>query len=450
MNGQTDHSIISSSNIPTRLGRGGTEKQQLNRVVIAAMAGSIIEWFEFSVYGYLAAVMGQVFFSSSTATVQIIASLATFAIAFLARPFGGAICGLLGDKYGRKSVLNTTLFVMAAATFAIGLIPSQASIGIAAPSLLVLMRLLQGLSAGGEVSAAAIFVAEQCEDRHRTLMTAWVEVGAMAGFLFGAAVSFILHQCFTDAQLTAWAWRIPFFFAAPLAYIGLYIRRKLEESELFTKAQREGKVGRLSMAQQLRSLGAYKGVMLQAAGMVIVTNITLFTVLTYLPTYLNKDLHLTGGHALAMSLAPMALLVVLIPVFAAIADRVGRKPMMITGSICVLLLAIPLFQLLRSGNVMYQMFALTALNVFLAMLTSCIFAQIPSLFPLKVRFMAMAISYNVTIALFAGTAPMINAWLVGATGNQLMPAYYMMSGCVLGLFALFVSHDRTGASMADD
>ncbi|WP_080396578.1 MFS transporter [Pseudomonas syringae] len=149
----------------------------IKRIVWAAIAGSVIEWFEFSVYGYLAAIMGKVFFSSSTPTVQIIASLATFAIAFMARPFGGVICGALGDRHGRKQVLDITLFVMAGATFCIGLIPSQASIGIAAPLLLIFMRLLHGLSAGGEISAAAIYVAEHCEDRHRTIKTVRVEVG---------------------------------------------------------------------------------------------------------------------------------------------------------------------------------------------------------------------------------------------------------------------------------
>ena len=447
MNGKIDHSTLAAAT-----GLHSAEQQKpldrgLKRVVCAALAGSIIEWFEFSVYGYLAAVMGKVFFSSSTPTIQLIASLATFAIAFLARPFGGMICGVLGDRYGRKHVLNMTLFVMAGATFAIGLIPGHASIGIAAPILLVLMRLLQGLSAGGEVSAAAIYVAEHCQDRHRTLMTAWVEVGAMAGFLFGATVSFLLHQVFSDEQMVDWAWRIPFFLAAPLALIGLYIRRRLEESPLFEEAKSNGQLERVSFVTQLKQLGAYKGAMLQAAGMVIVTNITLFTVLSYLPTYLNKTMHLSSGQSLALNLAPMTLLVLLIPVFAVISDRIGRKPMMMAGSLAVLLLALPCFHMLASGNLGLQFGALVILNVCLAMLTSCIFAQIPSLFPLKVRFMAMAVSYNVTIALFAGTAPMINAWLTEVTGNPMMPAYYMMFGCVVGLIALAYSKDRTGKPM---
>jgi len=439
--------------VPTRAsssrGASGAEKQEMNRVVMAAMAGSVIEWFEFSVYGYLAAVMGKVFFSSSTPTVQVIASFAAFAIAFLARPFGGIVCGALGDRFGRKNVLNMTLFVMAAATFCIGLIPSHDMIGAAAPVLLVVLRLLQGLSAGGEVSAAAIFVAERCEDRHRTLMTAWVEVGCMAGFLLGAIVSYVLHQTFSGEEMVAWAWRIPFFFAAPMALIGLYIRHRLEESPLFVSAQRAGQVQQIGVVAQLQRLGAYRGAMLQAAGMVIVTNITLFTVLTYLPTYLSKG-GLSSGQALAMNLAPMTLLVVLIPIFAVIADRIGRKKVMIAGSLAVLVCAIPAFKLLAGGDLALQLIALAILNICLAMLTSSIFAQVPSLFPLKVRFMAMAVSYNVTIALFAGTAPMINAWLIDVTGNRIFPAYYLMFGAVVGLVALMSSRDLTGKPMQGD
>ncbi|WP_321948056.1 MFS transporter [Paraburkholderia sp. J10-1] len=430
---------------------GNTESQQgLRRVVIAAMAGSVIEWFEFSVYGYLATIMGKVFFPTSSPGVQIIASFATFAIAFLARPFGGIMCSVLADRYGRKSILNVTLFVMAAATFGIGLLPSYATLGTLAPVLLVVLRLFQGLSAGGEVSAAAIYVAERSENHNRTLMTAWVEVGAMAGFLAGALVSYVLHLMFDDATLAAWGWRVPFYFAAPLALIGLYIRRRLEESQAFVDAQKRGRVEPATILKQVARLVGYKKHMLQAAGMVIVTNITLFTVLSYIPTFLNRTLHLSGTDALAISLLPMLVLVLLIPLFAMLADRIGRKPVMIAGSLAVLVLAAPSFHLLQSGNLILQVTALVTLNVSLAALTSCIFAQVPTLFPIKVRFMAMSVSYNVTIAIFAGTAPMIDAWLIEKTGNPITPAYYMILGCVVGLIALLSSTDQTGQPMKEE
>lgn len=209
-------------------------------------------------YGYLAAIIGRVFFVSSSSAVQIIASPATFSIAFLRSPFGGVICGLLGDRRGRKSGLDAILFVVASATFAIGLVADYATIGELARALLVALRLLQGLSAGGEVSAAAIFVAARCDDRHRTLMTARAEVSAMAGFLLGALTSYVLHRFFNDAQLISCAWRIPFFLAAPLTLIGLYIGQKLEESPLFIETPREGKIGHSSMAARFATWGRIK------------------------------------------------------------------------------------------------------------------------------------------------------------------------------------------------
>ena len=423
------------------------EQRETKRVVLAASAGSLIEWFEFSVYGYLAGVMGAVFFASSSPSMQVIASLATFAIAFLARPFGGIVCGALGDRYGRKVVLNLTLFVMAGATFAIGLIPSYETIGVAAPLLLILMRLLQGLSAGGELSAAAIYVAEHCSDRRRSFMTSWVEVGCISGFFLGAIISFSLYQFFDDQQLHDWAWRIPFFLAAPMALIGLYIRRKLEESPLFTEARNDGRVGKLSLVGQLRALKGYSREMFQAAGMVIVSNVTLFTVLTYIPTYLKSTLKLSGSESLALSIAPMLVLIVLIPILGLLADRVGRKRMMVLACVSVIVLAIPCFMAIGRGGLPVQLGALILLNACLAMLLACILAQVPSLFPLKIRFMAMAFSYNISVALFAGTAPVINAWLVEVTGNPLIPAYYLMAGGMLGLLGLWRCVDRTGKPM---
>lgn len=428
----------------------GQVEGELKRVVIGASAGSVIEWFEFSVYGYLATIMGKVFFSSSDPGTQIIASFAAFSIAFLARPFGGIVCGALGDRMGRKRVLNLTLFVMAASTFAIGLVPTHASIGIAAPVILSVLRLLQGLSAGGEVSAAAIFVAERCDDHHRTRMTAWVEVGCMSGFLVGALASFTLQSAYTEKELVDWVWRIPYFFAAPLALVGLYIRNRLEESPLFVQALREGRIERLSVLAQLRRLGGYTVPMLQAAGMVIATNVTLFTVLTYLPTHLTRTVKLSGAKALAVNLAPMTILVLLIPVFAVLADRTSRRTVMLAGCIATFVLAVPAFQLIDGLDIVWQVAALAVLNICLATLTSCIFAQVPSLFPVEVRFMAMAVSYNVTIAMFAGTAPLINSVLVEATRNPMMPAYYVMIAAVLGVLALLVAPDRTGKPMRGD
>lgn len=427
-------------------------RRELSRVVLASVVGSFVEWFEFSVYGYLAAVMGRVFFPASTPGVQLIASLAAFAIAFFARPFGGFIFGPIGDRYGRKLVLTATIVLMAVATFGIGLIPDHASIGIAAPLLLVALRLLQGISAGGEASGAAIFVAEYCRDRNRTLVTSWIEVGCMSGFCFGALVAAALTHTFNPAQIDAWAWRLPFLLALPLGAIGLYIRFKLEETPAFEAVRQQARHDRHARhAAGWRQLVAtHAGPLFQASGLIIVANVTLFIVVTYTPTYLVSTLKLDASTGFTISLISQAFLIATIPFLGALADRVGRRAVMLGGSLAVALLAVPCFHLLGSGSAFEQLAALVALNLCLAAMLSCIYSQVPSLFDTSVRFTGMAISYNVSVALFAGTAPMINTWLIQATGSRMIPAYYLIAAAAAGVLALLFCADRTGQPMRGD
>lgn len=423
-------------------------KKELNRVVLASVVGSFVEWFEFSVYGYLAAILGKVFFPSSEPGMQLIASLAAFAVAFFARPFGGFLFGPIGDRYGRKNVLTVTILMMALATCAIGLIPSHDTIGIAAPILLVVMRLLQGISAGGEGSGAAIFVAEYCSDKHRTAVTSWVEVGCISGFAFGAIITTILTSLFTADQINDWAWRVPFLLALPLGAIGLYIRNHLEETPTF-QAVRESKTAPPKVSWR-HLFETHKGPLLQSCGLIIVTNITLYTVVTYIPTYLISTLTMAPAQGFMLSLGPQIFLIVMIPVMGWLADRITRKATMLAGSVAILVLAIPCFSMLSTGGYLEKLAALMVMNLCLAAMLGCIFAAVPALFAPHVRFTGMAISYNVSVALFAGTAPMLNAWLIQRTGNPMMPAYYLMLGALVGVVALLYSRDRTGEPMHGD
>lgn len=424
-----------------------TSQQQLKRVVIASMVGSFIEWYEFAVYGYMAVVMGQVFFPNGNASTQIIASFATFAIAFLARPFGGFVFGWIGDRLGRKRALNLTLILMTISTFLIGLIPSYATIGITAPIVLILFRLIQGFSGGGEASGAAIFVAEHCQDNHRTYMTSWVELGCMAGFVFGAALSMMMRQIFTAQELTEWAWRLPYLFSAPLAYIGIYIRNRLEESPNYVAAVSEHRAGKHSFSW--RELGQHRGAMLRSAGLMIANNIGIFIVLTYMPTWLVSTLQLSPTNSFIVGIFPMFFVLILIPIFAKWADKIGRKKIMMMGSVGMIIFALPCFYVLQEGTIPMKFLAMVILNICPAFLLSSILAKVPSLFPIHIRFTGMAVSYNVAVALFAGTAPMINAWLISVTGNHYIPAYYLIVGALVGVITLLNTKDLTGQPMPD-
>ncbi|WP_321803529.1 MFS transporter, partial [Burkholderia sp. BCC1988] len=289
-----DDAANKSGDMHTSEERRHVTSNELFRVVLASVVGSFVEWFEFSVYGYMAAVMGRVFFPASAPGMQLVASLAAFAVAFFARPFGGLIFGPIGDRYGRKSVLTVTIILMACATFSIGLIPDHRTIGVVSPLLLVFLRLLQGVSAGGEASGAAIFVAEYCQDRNRTFMTSWIQVGCMSGFCFGALVTAILTNVFSTAQIDAWAWRLPFLLALPLGGIGLYIRYRLEETPTFEENH--------APAGMRQLIQTHMAALLQSSGIIIVTNVTLFIVVTYIPTYLVSTMKLTAATGFTIAL----------------------------------------------------------------------------------------------------------------------------------------------------
>jgi MFS transporter, MHS family, proline/betaine transporter len=269
------------------------DKPMLKRAVGAAALGNAMEWFDFGVYGYLAVTIGQVFFPSSNPTAQVIAAFATFTVAFLVRPLGGLVFGPLGDRYGRQKVLAFTMILMALGTFAIGLIPSYERIGIWAPVLLLLARVVQGFSTGGEYGGAATFIAEYSTDRNRGLMGSWLEFGTLGGYIAGAGTVTALHMLLSSEQMLDWGWRIPFLVAGPLGLLGLYMRMKLEETPAFRAFAEEAE----KREHDRPGLGALFQVhgrqLLVCMGLVLVFNVTDYMLLTYMPSYLS----VTMGYA---------------------------------------------------------------------------------------------------------------------------------------------------------
>ena len=332
----------------------------------------------------------------------MIAALATFSVPFLIRPLGGLFFGALGDKFGRQKVLSVTIIIMAVSTFCIGLIPSYASIGIWAPILLLLAKLAQGFSVGGEYSGAAIFVAEYSPDRKRGFMGSWLDFGSIAGFVLGAGVVVLISSIVGEQDFLDWGWRIPFFIAAPLGLIGLYLRHALEES------------------------------LLTCVGLVISTNVTYYMLLTYMPSYLSHNLHYSEDHGVLIIIAIMIGMLFVQPVMGLMSDRFGRKPFIIFGSIGLLLLAIPCFKLINSDIIGLIFLGLLILAILLNAFTGVMASTLPAMFPTHIRYSALAISFNISV-LIAGLTPTIAAWLVETTNNLYMPAYYLMVVALIGL-----------------
>ncbi|MCF3496756.1 proline/glycine betaine transporter ProP [Stenotrophomonas maltophilia] len=420
------------------------DKPMLKRAVGAAALGNAMEWFDFGVYGYLAVTIGQVFFPSSNPTAQVIAAFATFTVAFLVRPLGGLVFGPLGDRYGRQKVLAFTMVLMALGTFSIGLIPAYERIGIWAPVLLLLARVVQGFSTGGEYGGAATFIAEYSTDRNRGLMGSWLEFGTLGGYIAGAGTVTALHMLLSSEQMLDWGWRIPFLVAGPLGLLGLYMRMKLEETPAF-RAFAEEAEKREHDRPGLRALFQVHGrQLLVCMGLVLVFNVTDYMLLTYMPSYLSVTMGYAESKGLLLIIIVMLVMMPLNIVGGVFSDRLGRRPMIIGACIALLVLAIPCLLLVGSGHDGLIFLGLMLLGLALVCFTSSMPSTLPALFYTPVRYSALSIAFNVSVSLFGGTTPLVTAWLVERTGDPLVPAYYLMGAAVIGLVTMLFVKETAG------
>lgn len=410
---------------------------KLKKAITAAALGNAMEWFDFGVYGFVAFALGQVFFPGADPGIQMIAALATFSVPFLVRPLGGLFFGALGDKFGRQKVLSITIIIMSVSTFCIGLIPSYASIGIWAPILLLLAKLAQGFSVGGEYTGAAIFVAEYSPDRKRGFLGSWLDFGSIAGFILGAGVVILISSIIGETNFLEWGWRIPFFIAAPLGLIGIYLRHALEETPTFQQhVDKIDSDSRKDIAEPPKVsfreiLTKQWKALIISVGMVIATNVTYYMLLTYMPSYLSHSLHYTEDHGLLIIIAIMVGMLFVQPVMGMLSDRFGRKPFVLVGSVGLFILAIPCFILIQSNVIGLIFLGLLILAVLLNCFIGVMASTLPAMFPTNIRYSALAIAFNVSV-LIAGLTPTIAAWLVESTNNLFMPAYYLMVVAIIG------------------
>ncbi|WP_260854617.1 glycine betaine/L-proline transporter ProP [Paraburkholderia sp. BCC1884] len=410
----------------------------LKRAVGAMALGNAMEWFDFGVYSYIAVTLGKVFFPSSNPSAQLIATFGTFAAAFLVRPIGGMVFGPLGDKIGRQRVLAMTMIMMALGTFAIGLIPSYHSIGIMAPVLLLVARLVQGFSTGGEYGGAATFIAEFSTDKRRGFMGSFLEFGTLIGYVLGAGTVAVLTATLSQESLLSWGWRVPFMIAGPLGLIGLFIRMKLEETPAFKKQaeQREAE-DKAAPRQSFRDLLVQQWrPLLLCVGLVLIFNVTDYMALSYLPSYLSATLHFDETHGLFVVLAVMVLMMPMTIAAGRLSDTVGRKPVMLAGCVALFALAIPSLLLIQMGTLLPVFGGLLILGVVLSCFCGVMPSALPALFPTSIRYGALAIGFNISVSLFGGTTPLVTAWLVGSTGNLMMPAYYLMGASLIGIVSV--------------
>ncbi|MFH8485977.1 glycine betaine/L-proline transporter ProP [Streptomyces longisporoflavus] len=418
----------------------------VKRAVKAAALGNAMEWFDFGVYSYIAVTLGKVFFPSGNPTAQLLSTFGAFAAAFLIRPLGGMVFGPLGDRIGRQKILALTMIMMAAGTFAIGLIPSYASIGVGAPILLLIARLVQGFSTGGEYAGASTFIAEYSPDKKRGFLGSWLEFGTLAGYIGGAGLVTLMTALLSTDDLLSWGWRIPFLIAGPMGLIGLYLRMKLEETPAFAAELAKAHKDEQSRPKvRLRDMvqGQWKSLLL-CMGLVLVFNVTDYMLLSYMPSYLTSELKYDETHGLLVVLAVMALMMCVQPFAGALTDRVGRRPVIAAGCAGFLLLSVPALLLIRQGSLWAIGLGMAALGLLLVCFTASMPSTLPALFPTKVRYGSLSIGFNISVSIFGGTTPLVVTALIGATGNMMMPAYYMMAAAVVGGIAVWFTRESAG------
>ncbi|MDI3389673.1 glycine betaine/L-proline transporter ProP [Streptomyces sp. B-S-A8] len=413
-----------------------TDPAMVKRAVKAAALGNAMEWFDFGVYSYIAVTLGKVFFPSGSATAQLLSTFGAFAAAFLVRPLGGLVFGPLGDRIGRQKVLALTMIMMAAGTFAIGLIPSHASIGLWAPALLLLARLVQGFSTGGEYAGASTFIAEYAPDRKRGFLGSWLEFGTLAGYIGGAGLVTLMTALLSTDDLLSWGWRIPFLIAGPMGLIGLYLRMRLEETPAFAAELDKAEEARPKVRLREMVVGQWRALLL-CVGLVLVFNVTDYMLLSYMPSYLTSELKYDSAHGLLVVLGVMALMMLVQPFAGRLTDRVGRRPVIAFGCAGFLLLSLPALLLIRQGSLLAIALGMGALGLLLVCFTATMPSTLPALFPTRVRYGSLSIGFNISVSIFGGTTPLVVTALIGATGDVMMPAYYMMAAAVVGGVAVW-------------
>ena len=406
----------------------------LKKAIAASAIGNATEWFDYGIYAYGVTYISAAIFPGDTESATLLA-LMTFAVSFLIRPLGGLVWGPLGDRLGRKHVLALTILLMSGATFCVGLVPTYHAIGLWAPVLLVLLRMIQGFSTGGEYGGAATFMAEYAPSRRRGFLGSFLEFGTLSGFSLGALLMLGFSLVLGDDLMHSWGWRLPFFVAAPLGMVGMYLRSRLEDTPVFRELEAAGEKEEKATTQFKDLISEYWPPILRLGGMVVALNVVNYTLLTYMPTYLEKEIGLSSDESLIVPIIGQLAMMLFLPFAGRFSDRVGRKPLWWISLAGLFVFAAPAF-LLMGTNLGGAVLGFAILGLLYVPQLATISATFPAMFPTHVRYAGFAIAYNVSTSLFGGTAPAVNDWLTEKTGNNLSPAYYMMAACVVGAIAL--------------
>jgi len=409
-------------------------------IVVAGIIGNIMEWYDFALYGYLAAIISLLFFPNETRLLSLLSTYGIFAVGFIMRPIGSAIFGRLGDTIGRSKTMFISVIVMVIPTFTLGLLPTYASIGVWAPILLVFMRLMQGLSVGGEFSSSVTYLVETSPASARGLSGSWSNVGSGIGMLAGSLMATSVINFLGSDAVYSWGWRIPFLLGGILGSIAIILRKNLPNSQHFIEHAKSKEDSSPIKDAFFNNTKQVIQAMLFASGYGAIFYLTM----VYLPTWLSEYTGFSLANAMKMNTIATVLFTLLIPFMAWISDKYIRRTHFaaISISICALV-AIPLFLWAKSGNILSVIITQIVFAVLISVLSGNAPTIFVELFPTRDRLSGYSIAFNVGMGIVGGSTPMIVTWLISKTGLIWFPAIYILFGAILGLIALLWMKDRS-------
>jgi MFS transporter, MHS family, proline/betaine transporter len=395
------------------------------RTSLAGLIGNVLEWFDFAVYGYFATDIGHQFFPKSSATAQQLLAFAVFGLGFFARPVGSLVLGMIGDRIGRRALLTLSIGLMGGSTLILGLLPTYAQIGVAAPLLLVVMRLLQGFSLGGEFTGSMVYTTESASPLTRGLISSSTAAGTTIGFILGSASAWLVNATLSADQVVTWGWRVPFIGSILFCIAGWFLRRGLHETA-------EGMKAVAARPPLIPSLIADWLPMLQTFGILAATNTAYYLTFTYM---VERRKSLSEGGSVFLLANTLSLFFVLVskPLGGWLSDKTGRRRLMLVLNVAILALIYPMFRLMLSGTTVQFILGQVLVAIPIGMALGLQGAMVVEIFPLRTRVTSMSLAYSLTLALAGGTAPLVSAWLIERLGQPLAPAYYVMFYAVLGL-----------------
>jgi MHS family proline/betaine transporter-like MFS transporter len=424
---------------------GDLDARARRRAIVSSAVGNFVELYDFLIYGLFAAQIAANFFPAGDPTANLLKSFAIYGVGFFMRPVGAIVIGAYGDRHGRRNALVLTVGLMAAATALTGLIPSYGSIGVAAPVLLLLCRLVQGFSTGGEWGGSATFLVEFSPPGKRGLVGSVQQFSVGLALIAATFTAAALNGWLTKPQMIEWGWRVPFLIGFVLAPVGLYLRARVAESPAFSRTVENKQVASNPF---LESLSTHRWPVLAAFGLSAIGTVGNYTYNIYMPTFATTKLGLGAGASYTSATVAAVVLTILTPVMGWLSDIIGRKPLLIASAVGYGVLSYPAFGYLSGAPDASKLMIVQSLSaVLLAMYAGPLCAILAELFPTKVRFTALSIGYGMSVTLFGGLAPFIAEALIDSTKNPVAPAYFLIFAAIVSTVTLLLLKDRTNAPL---